>query len=192
MDQRYAFPPVIVSLPTIAAGLCLVGAGLAEAANRARQRYRRDFSFWLLCLIVASSAVLAAMVALSAREFNYDQAEIGRWIKAKFGPKQHIALSIKEHRLVEFYAGGAFAISAPPDDSNGLDPHWKLVENSRPRAILLWLDWRLPTGRKACEHGIRKAKELGYREIPRDELPEKCTQILVLVRDDSPVEVSRP
>ncbi len=186
MDQRYTFPSVIVSLPTVAAGLCLVATKLTEAGNRRGWQYSTGFSFWLLCLILVSVAILSAIIVISPRKQHHDQAALGRWIRARFGPEQSIAVSVEPQkvRVVYFYAGKPCLTWTPPDDGDGLNPGWRSIETSAPRAILLWIDGRVRTGRNAYTHGIRKAKELGYREVPAVDLPAACREILVLVRDE--------
>ena len=183
MDRRYAFPSVIVSLPTIAVGLCLTATWCAETVNRSRRVHRRDFSFWLLCLMIMSSVFLSVTIIAKPRPFLYDQAEIGRWIRANVGSGEQIAANLEWTRLVEYY--GDCRVVSRTRPTGPRDPHhaWFAESETLPSVILIWLDWRNSAGREPFEHGIVAAKELGYREIPPDELPEACRKILVLVRE---------
>jgi dolichyl-phosphate-mannose-protein mannosyltransferase len=184
MDRRYAFPSIIVSLPTIAAGLCLTATWCTDAANRSRQLHRRDFSFWLLCLMSASSLVLSVTIVASPRPLQYDQAEIGRWIHTNVGPDQEIAVNLVWTRLVEHYGDCRVVRRTHSGGSRDPDCAWFAERKPLPSVILIWLDWRNPAGRRPFEPDILAAKELGYREVPANELPDVCRQILVLVHDD--------
>ena len=183
MDRRYVFPSVIASLPTIAAGLCLSAAWCSDFANQSRQPYRRDFSFWLLRLMAVSCVVLSVTIVVSPRPLLYDHVEIGRWIRANVGSGEQIAANLEWTRLVEYY--GDCRVVSRTHSTGPRDPHyaWFAERETLPSVILIWLDWRNPVGRDPFEPGIRKAKELGYREIPAEELPEVCRDILVLVRE---------
>lgn len=183
MDRRYVFPSIIASLPTIAAGLCLTATWCTDAANRSRRVHRCDFSFWLLCLMTASGVVLSATIVANPRPLLYDQAEIGRWIRANVGSDMEIAVNLKRTRLVEHYGDCRVVSRAPPGGSRSSDCPWYAKREPLPSVILIWLDWRNPAGRAPFESDILLAEDLGYREVPANELPEMCRQILVLVRD---------
>lgn len=183
MDRRYAFPSIIASLPTIAAGLCQIAKWCTDAANRSRRLHRRDFSFWLLCLMTASGVVLSAAIIANPRPLLYDQAEIGRWIRANVGPGERIAVNLRWTRLVEYYGDCRVVSRTPAGGSRDPDFVWFAKREPLPSVILIWLDWRNPAGRAPFERHILAANELGYREVPANELPDACRQILVLVRD---------
>ena len=184
MDRRYTYPTVIASLPTIAAGLCLVATWCSQVANRSRRLHRRDFSFWLLNLAAASCLILSITILVSPRPLLRDQADIGQWLRARFGARQSIAANLTHTRLLAFYSGSYPLFRAPPSGPCETHPLWFTDQETLPVAILIWLDWPNPAGVEPFEPGILAAKELGYKEISADELPETCRKILVLVREE--------
>ncbi len=184
MDRRYAVPSMIVSLPTIAAGLCLAATWLAPTALRSSGSPERGFALRLRYLMIGSAVVLAAMVWASPRPLLYDQSEIGTWIRTNFGPGQRIVVNLKESRLVEHYGEAKVTFKLAQEGPANPKSNWAPKLKKKADLVLIWTDWRNPRGRAPFEFGISKAKALGYREIPASDLPERCRQIMVLVRED--------
>lgn len=182
MDRRYVFPSVIASLPTIAAGMCLGAARCVEIANRSRKLPQTGFSAWLLGLMLGGCIFLSVTIITKPRPLQYDQAEIGRWIRANVGPNQTVAVNLEWTRLVEYYGECHVSCRTLPTGPGDPNRVWFAQTEMLPGVILIWLDWRNPAGRTPFEDGIRRAKELGYREVPAGELPRICRQIVVVVR----------
>ena len=185
MDRRYAVPSIVVSLPTIAAGLCLAASWLTPAAVRSSESPESGFARRLRSLVIGAAVLQAAMVWVSPRPLLYDQSEIGTWIQAKFGPGQRIAVNLEESRLTEYYSEAKIVFKFPQQGpANPSTYNWARKLSQKPAVILIWTDWRNPMGRKPFEPGISEAKAMGYCEIPAEELPERCRQIVVLVSED--------
>ncbi len=181
LDRRYVVPSVIVSLPAIAAGLCLTAS---LVARRSTGTHRQEYPFWLYRLLAASGIFLAAVVLASPRPLLRDQAEIGRWIRANLGPGVRIAMNLKWPSLVEYYSEGTILFLVPPSGPRNPEKDWLALCKSKPSVLLIWLEWPNLEGREPFELGISMVKGAGYREVPADELPEECRRILVLVRED--------
>lgn len=192
MDRRYVFPSVIVSLPTIAAGMCLAATRCADTANRSRGLARTGFSAWLLGLMIAGCVLLSTVIIRNPRPLLYDQAEIGRWILANIGPNQEIAVNSARTRLVEYYGQcrvlGRTSLTGPRVSNYA----WFVQDERLPVVILIWFDWRNPAGLTPFESGISHAKKLGYREVQARMLPISCRQILVLVLEDRDIATISP
>lgn len=182
MDRRYAYPTVIASLPAMGAGLCLAASRCSAAANRRRSVHRRDFAFWLLCLLAGSGLLLSAQIVISPRPLLYDQAAIGRWIRQRLGPGRLIAASIPETRLVGYYSGGATSFFTGPELLRGAEGGSNRSARPVPDVVLIWIDWRNPGGRKRFERAIQVAADSGYREVAVENLPEECREMIVLIR----------
>lgn len=182
MDRRYVYPTVIAGLPVMGAGLCLAASRCSTAANRRRGVDRRDFAFWLLCLLACSGLFLSAQIVISPRPLLYDQAAIGRWICQRLGPGCSIAASIPETRLVGYYSGGQTLFFTGPKLLLGAEGESNRSARPAPDVVLLWIDWRNPEGRKRFERAIQVAADSGYHEVAAESLPEECREMIVLIR----------
>lgn len=182
MDRRYVYPTVIAGLPVMGAGLCLAASRCSTAANRRRGVDRRDFAFWLLCLLACSGLFLSAQIVISPRPLLYDQAAIGRWICQRLGPGCSIAASIPETRLVGYYSGGQMLFFTGPKLLLGAEGESNRSARPAPDVVLLWIDWRNPEGRKRFERAIQVAADSGYHEVAAESLPEECREMIVLIR----------
>jgi hypothetical protein len=185
MDRRYAVPSIVVSLPSIAAGLCLAATWMTPAAVRSSESAESAFARRLRYLMIACGVLLAWMIWANPRPLQYDQSEIGTWVRTNFGPGQRIAVNLEESRLAEYYSEAKIAFKFPQQGpAKSASYNWTRKLNRKPGVILIWTDWRNPKGRKPFEPGLSEAKAMGYREIPAEELPERCRQIVVLVSKD--------
>lgn len=184
MDRRYAVPSIVVSLPTIAAGLCLAATWLTPAAVRSSESAESGFARRLRYLTIACSVLLAGMIWAKPRPLQYDQSEIGTWLRANFGPGHRIVVNLKEARLVEYYSEAKVAFRLLQQGHANPEYNWAPKLKGKAELVLIWIDWRNPRGRAPFECGISQAKALGYREIPAGDLPKRCRQIIVLVHED--------
>ena len=184
MDRRYVFTGLIVALPTVAAGFCATATWFAGLGDRLGGAWQRSFSFWFAALASTCFIVMAGTIVASPRPLLYDHAEMGRWIGANVGHGERLAVNLKWTRLVEYYGDCKVILRLPPKGPQDPQASWLTKRKELPSVVLIWLDWRNPAGRAAFEPGIREAKQLGYREVPPDQLPEVCREILVLLRDE--------
>ncbi|MHB8902648.1 MAG: glycosyltransferase family 39 protein, partial [Thermoguttaceae bacterium] len=173
MDRRYAFPCIMVSLPTISAGLCVSGVLFDRYTNRSKENCDGDSNVWFFRMVVGSAIFLSLAIVTSPRPLLYDQSEMGNWIRSNLKPGQRLAVNIEETRLLEYYAGATICLRLPREGFTYPEHEQSSLRDSHPSSILIWIDWRNPAGRRPFERMIVRTKELGYREVPTEELPEK-------------------
>lgn len=132
ISSRYALSIVILAVPYTSLGLLsllgLISRTIARFSSRA----------WLRVAVPAAVVlVIAAVSCGDALSNHYDsresRAELGRWIRATYGPSQLLATSVDLSSVVVYYAEGRnYPIPADADDQELVS----LLDNVRPDLIL--------------------------------------------------------
>jgi hypothetical protein len=183
IDERYFFPIVLVSLPGLCLGLLQVADWIAWIAERCAARgdlARPAAIAGLLGALILSGIIDATHTGRIMFGAWHEQAELGRWILQERGPEQTVAGNNEEMRLVGYYADG---INVPlyikvTSEIAAREPE-KLAQ-----VAVFWEDSR----RHESDAYKTLRDSLGnllYREVPVENLPPDCQDLVVLERMDA-------
>lgn len=189
MFGRYSFPVVLVSMPFCALGLLWTLQSLTELGGRCfswQEGGRVGVLAAVLAIVVAAGAVdlVEGQSAVLARRSQ--TADLGKWVLRNLGPNQHIASTICECRVVEYYAQGSVS-GTSRNDQYSVEPLFRAIETAGQRlsVVLLWNDWHNPNGLATYAEFLDRREELGFVFVDEDDLPESCRDVVVLVSTDA-------
>lgn len=184
IDQRYFFPILFVSFPGLSLGVVQWAEWIGRAASKvlADQAVARRASLVaVLAAVVLSGLIDGLRVGRPTLAAWHQQAELGCWIRQQFGAGRTITSNNEENRLVLYYAEGrmswiadqyvASAAAAAAADRHTL-----------PDVVVLWPQEHRPDAAAVAENILRVHRELGYRRVPDQRLPERCRRLTVLVQ----------
>ena len=191
MFGRYFFPVLLVSMPFCALGMLWIMQSLAELGRR-RLSWQAGCRVFLLAgilgIVVAAGAVdlVSGQSAVLARRAQ--SADLGKWIFRNLGPNQHIAGTIHELRLVQYYSRGLVHLTAlHANEQYTVKPLFRAMDapSRRVSVVLLWNDWHNPGGLATYAEFLDRKEELGFVLVDEDDLPESCRDVVVLVSTEA-------
>jgi len=175
INARYMLLMVLVGLPY--AGLGLSQAALLLAQIVRDESSRRRLAFAGTATMLAVIAAIGCHDALtSGYQSRFLKADLGRWIRVRFGAQRMVLCSENLERLVGYYARARHA-SISPDAT----PREALarIDRLEPDLLVLWLPQS--SEQEILEHFARK--DGGEFDIyGSDDLPPSCRDAVVLAR----------
>jgi hypothetical protein len=136
---------------------------------------------------------LAAFVLVGTHEYSLQQrhwmqqrAELGQWIARRLGPRLRLAGSVRDIRLVSFYAQAEEVpdIDRYPYQGDGL--LWTIGQ-CKPDVLLLWGRENDAEDPPLWRELLDRHAELGLCRIPAGQLPPSCRdaeELVVAVRKE--------
>ena len=183
INARYVLPVLLLALPCVALTLDTLSDVLGKRLKTWAPRHARYGVAACLLIILFSLGLTEAWT----RQFDgrYVKAHLGAYLQNRFGPGRTVLCSENLERLVGYYAAAHH--SALPAGHGG-QTLVETVRDCQPDVVALWL--RAP-GPQLYAEMLDASSQLGYRTLPRDELPACCDEVCVLVRRDFATEPNR-
>jgi len=174
INLRYFFPGLMVGLPYIALGFLKIAGGLATRLDRRWSFGPRRQAALTAALLVAVFLIGVPDRSLRYRTICFQRAELGRWVRDRYGPNPKLLGCIEQMRLERYFSGGRLLGTYNPKRYLG----WKLMAEThgrRPDVVLVWNGWDPTYDVEIWADFVREHPELGYDCVPKDQLP-KCWQ----------------
>jgi hypothetical protein len=174
-DPRYFVPIVLVSFGWMALGFLATTEAIFRALGGHAWTRRRQTAL-LVVLALAVVVPSACEVKLSWGRYMVTHAELGRWIRAEYGPGRRFAANTVDLRLVQYYSEGEVTghFRSLPDQP--LPP----AITARPELILIWFEDD-DRGFTDFADRIEAEYEGQYLRVPADRVPNHW---IVLARRD--------
>lgn len=175
INARYMLLLVLVGLPYAGLGVQQSSQLLARVV---RDKFRqRRLAFAAMATMLAVFAVIGCSDALnSGYQSRFLKADLGRWIRVRFGAQRTVLCSENLERLVGYYARARHA-SISPDAS----PSEALarIDELEPDLLVLWLPQA--SEQLLLEHFLQN-DGAEFEIYGREALPPNCRDVAVLAR----------
>jgi hypothetical protein len=177
-DERYFLPSVIVTSGCAALGLLAIARRLMvwTAPRVAWSPPRR-------ALMVAG--LLAAFVligthdrSLEKRKWLAQRADLGTWIRQRFGPRQRLAGEVREMRLLAYCAEADVVPCFDRYSYRGANLPWALGQlQPAPDVLVLWAREGDRENPPQWQTLLRGHAEWGFCLVPPPLLPASCQEV---------------
>jgi hypothetical protein len=186
IDMRYFLPCVITMLPYAALTLLAAIEVLTQltAARVTWSPTRRG----LLCCGLAAIVVTAGYPDRS----NHDRhgmaqhADLGKWLRGRYGANLRLAGHLPEMRLVSYYADAEEAANYQRYRYLNRDLP-AAIADCKPDVLLLWSEPNLPDHSEFWRGFLDDHPEFGLRRLSSSQLPPSCREekrLVIAVRKD--------
>ncbi|HLA83215.1 MAG TPA: glycosyltransferase family 39 protein [Thermoguttaceae bacterium] len=184
VSPRYLLVFVLLALPAAARGAIHLSQAAANVLGRMRATPVRPgvVLAGLMFFVFVGSAAWGWRAWRDFTEPWNEQAALGRWILATYGPRQRIASNLFGHRLVVYYAQGA-SVHARWEQRHDSRVFASLMRRERPDVLAVWENGDVGRSRDTYHAIMRDRKRLGYQLVAVDDLPPECPGVRILVRE---------
>jgi hypothetical protein len=185
IEPRFFLVLVLLALPRVARGAILASQA---AARWLRPRCSISISpdvllAGLMLVLVIHGTVAGRRAAERDAEHRNEQAALGRWILAEFGPGQRILANLYGYQLLVYHAEG-IDVAMPLDVRRDGNAFGKAIRDKRPDVVVVWKNGDLGRSRESCGAVLREQGKLGYRVVGPDPPRWQTDEVVVLRADD--------